>query len=86
MQSLLRCQQVSQASTSTQRGPAEGIAIANAHRSRVSWSCETVSVIYRGQSITGVRETEQKKDCFMAMVSHDAKTPMHEIVGLCGSL
>jgi len=53
---------------------------------RLSPQREIVGVICVGQDITNMKEIEQKKSSFMAMVSHELKSPLHGIIGLSNSL
>jgi len=53
---------------------------------RVSPQGDIVGVICVGQDITNIKEIEQKKSSFMAMVSHELKSPLHGIIGLSSSM
>ncbi|CAK0869935.1 unnamed protein product [Prorocentrum cordatum] len=53
---------------------------------RVSPQGDIIGVICVGQDITHIREIEHKKSSFMAIVSHELKSPLNGIIGLSSGL
>ena len=52
----------------------------------VSLSGQINGAICIGQDITRLKDLDERKASMMAMVSHELKSPLHGIIGLCSSL
>ena len=52
----------------------------------VSLTGKTSGAICIGQDITKLKDLDERKASMMAMVSHELKSPLHGIIGLCSSL
>ena len=52
----------------------------------VSMQGKTNGAIFIGQEITQLKTLDERKASMMAMVSHELKSPLHGIIGLCSSL
>ncbi|CAE7029436.1 arcB [Symbiodinium natans] len=52
----------------------------------VAVSGEISGAICIGQDITRLKDLDERKASMMAMVSHELKSPLHGILGLCSSL
>ncbi|CAE7793241.1 arcB, partial [Symbiodinium necroappetens] len=52
----------------------------------VSLSGQINGAICIGQDVTRLKDLDERKASMMAMVSHELKSPLHGIIGLCSSL